>query len=117
MLKAKVSRPKISTNSQNITNLNDKTIPSSDTCSYGNGNHDGNQSLTIFHQNIHGMKGKIDDLMLSITAEIPHVICLSEHHLREDEIVAAHIPNCELGAKYCRSYLSVGESAYIYIKI
>jgi exonuclease III len=89
-------------------NLNDKVISSSVIHTYGNKNDDGNHSLRIYHQNIHGLNGKIDEFVLSIVSEMPHLICLSEHHLRCNEIEVAHIPNYKLGAKYCRNSLKCG---------
>jgi exonuclease III len=96
-------------------NLNDRTISSPVISTYGNKNDDGNHSLTIFHQNIHGLKGKIDEFVLSVISEMPHLICLSEHHLKCEEMEVAHIPNYKLGAKYCRSSLKCG-GVCIYIR-
>jgi exonuclease III len=95
--------------------INDKTISSSDIFTYGNRNDDGNHSLTILHQNIHGLKGKIDEFVLSIVSDMPHLICLSEHHLKCKEMEVAHIPNYKLGAKYCKSSLKCG-GVWIYIR-
>jgi exonuclease III len=39
---------------------------------------------------------------------MPHLICLSEHHLKDNEIDFAHIPTYKLGAKYCRISLKCG---------
>ena len=39
---------------------------------------------------------------------MPHLICLSEHHLKYNEIDFAHIPTYKLGAKYCRTSLKCG---------
>ena len=38
-------------------------------------------SITIFHQNICGLKGKTDELVSSMSADFPHILCFSEHHL------------------------------------
>jgi exonuclease III len=61
-----------------------------------------NISFKILHQNINGMKGKINELMLSFVNDEPSIICLSEHHLREYEMEGTHIPNYRVGASYCR---------------
>ena len=37
-------------------------------------------SPVIYHQNIHGLKGKINEFMLSLDEVRPHLICLTEHH-------------------------------------
>jgi hypothetical protein len=41
-----------------------------------------NNSLTIIHQNIRGLKDKIDELMHTLASNNmnPHIICLSEHY-------------------------------------
>jgi len=39
-------------------------------------------SITIFHQNICGLKGKTDELISSMSPDIPHILCFSEHHLK-----------------------------------
>jgi len=41
----------------------------------------------IYHQNIRGLKGKIDEFLLSLSAEAPHLICFSEYHLKNHELV------------------------------
>jgi hypothetical protein len=60
---------------------------------YSNGNddknyllNDKNYLLTIYHQNIQGLKGKINELTLSLVSDMPHIICLSENHLKNSEI-------------------------------
>jgi hypothetical protein len=40
-------------------------------------------NLTIYHQNIRGIINKTKELLLSFTSELPHIICLSEHHLKD----------------------------------
>ena len=39
---------------------------------------------------------------------MPYIICLSEHHLKNNKIDFAHIPNYKLGAKYSRTSLKCG---------
>ena len=46
--------------------------------------------------------------MLSLLPEAPHLICLSEHHLKQEEIDNTHIPLYKLGANYCRTSLKCG---------
>jgi exonuclease III len=71
-------------------------------------NDDINNRLTIYHQNIRGIKGKIDEFLMSLPAEAPHLMCLTEHHLKEYELANTHIPNYKLGANYCRRNLKQG---------
>ena len=42
--------------------------------------------------------------------DIPHIICLTEHHLNKQEIESLFIENYTLGTKYCRSNLKQGGS-------
>jgi hypothetical protein len=71
----------------------------------------------IFHQNMEGLKGKIDEFVLTLVSEMPHLVCLTEHHLNYNEIDMAQIPNYKLAAKYCRTSLKRGGVCiYIYTK-
>jgi exonuclease III len=49
-----------------------------------------------------------EEFLMSLTAEAPHLICLTEHHLKEHELANTHIPNYKLGANYCRRNLKQG---------
>jgi hypothetical protein len=61
------------------------------------------------------LKDKIEELVISIASELPHFICLTEHHLKYNEIDVSIIPNYRLGGKYCRSSLKCGGvSIYIH---
>jgi hypothetical protein len=40
----------------------------------------------VLHQNICGIQNKRDELLLSLYPNPPHATCLSEHHLKSDEI-------------------------------
>jgi hypothetical protein len=71
----------------------------------GNRSDDYRNFLSIFHQNIRGIKGKTDELMIPLRNKAPSLICLTEHHLRDHEIDAIHIKKYNLGAKFCRRKL------------
>jgi len=70
--------------------------------------------LILNHQNIRGLKGKTNEIMLSLLTDAPHLICLTEHHLKNYEINATHISNYKLGAKYCRKSFKKAVFVYIY---
>jgi hypothetical protein len=38
------------------------------------------------HQNIRGLKSKVDELPNSPFPDYPHIMCLTEHHLKDYEI-------------------------------
>ena len=44
-----------------------------------------NNSFAVYHQNICGLKGKIDELISSMSPNFPHILCLSEHPLKHTE--------------------------------
>jgi hypothetical protein len=39
-----------------------------------------NRALCIFHQNVRGLKGKVDELIEFISAGLPLILCISDHH-------------------------------------
>ena len=64
-----------------------------------------NTPLKVIHQNIRGLRSKTNELLTSILPDIPQIICITEHHLNEQEIESLYIENYTLGAKYCRHNL------------
>ena len=74
-----------------------------------------NNLFKIFHQNIRGLKGKINEFMFSVFSELPRINCLTEHHLKDYEIDITPITKYKLGAKYCRKILKNG-GVCIYIQ-
>jgi exonuclease III len=56
----------------------------------------------IFHQNIRGLKSKVDELSNSLSPDYPHIMCLTEHHSKDYEIDNLPIDHYKLGSKYCR---------------
>jgi hypothetical protein len=102
--------------SQVLTNLNINKIFPILRHDVTNKNDDINNLFKIYHQNIWGLKGKTNEIMLLLLAEATHLICLIEHHLKNYEINATPISNYKLGAKHCRNKLKNG-GVYIYIYI
>ena len=41
---------------------------------------DGDHVLRIYHQNICGLGSKSNDLLISLYPNLPHILCLTEHH-------------------------------------
>ena len=60
------------------------------------------KSLRIMHQNIREIAHKVEEFLTSITLTTPQVICLSEHHLRKEEINSICLEQYTLGAHFCR---------------
>ena len=62
------------------------------------------KDLVIFHQNIRGLSiTKLDELLVSLSINTPHIICLTEHHLSTNEIDTTVLTNHRLGAHFCRN--------------
>jgi hypothetical protein len=59
--------------------------------------------LKIFHQNIRGLKLKVDELSNSLFPDYPHIMCLTEHHLKDYKIYNLPIDHFKLGSKFCRN--------------
>jgi len=55
----------------------------------------------IFHQNIRGLKSKVDELSNSLFPDYPNIMCLTEHHLKDNEIDNLPIDQFKLGSKFC----------------
>ena len=59
--------------------------------------------LCLFHQNIRGLNNsKIEELSIQWTTLLPHILCITEHHLKDSELNKLHIDHYTLGASYCR---------------
>jgi hypothetical protein len=67
----------------------------------------------IFHQNIRGLNSKVDKLSYSLSPDYLHIMCLTEHHLKDYEIHNTPIDHFKLGSKFCRhEFKNVG--VYLY---
>jgi hypothetical protein len=64
--------------------------------------------LKIYHQNIYGLKSKINGLLSSLYPNLPHIICISEHHLWCAEIDNIVMENYKTGASFYRRYAMKG---------
>jgi hypothetical protein len=53
--------------------------------------------------------GKINEFLLSLPAEALYLICFTEHHLKDYEIVNTHISMYKSGTNYCRKNLEQGD--------
>ena len=44
-----------------------------------------------FHQNIRGLGNKSNELYYHLHHDLPHIVCLLEHHLSESELQSIHL--------------------------
>ena len=68
----------------------------------------GNNAVTIFHQNICGLRIKTDELKSSIYPNFPHILCFSQHHLKNFELDQINVDGYNLGATYFRQIVKIG---------
>jgi len=72
------------------------------------------RNFTIYHQNIRGISSKIDEFQVSLYHNRPQVICLTEHHLKTEEITNINLDQYKLGTFFCRQeYKGGGVCIYI----
>lgn len=64
--------------------------------------------LTVYHQNIRGLRGKINELSSHLFPSFPHVLCFSEHHMNQVELLLSLVDSYNLGASYCRTFHAKG---------
>ena len=77
---------------------------------------DNNQMLRIYHRNICGVGSEVSDLLISLYPNFPHMLCVTEHHLRQYQIQRLTMDNFVLGAEFSRqSFHKVGV-LYVYTK-
>ena len=65
-------------------------------------------NIMIYHQNIRGLRNKRTEMLNSLLPELPQILCITEHHLREFELESSPIEDYKLGAKFCRENLKDG---------
>ena len=65
-------------------------------------------SITIFHQNICGLKGKTDELLSSMSPDFPHNLFFSEHHLKKPQLDQINVDGYRLGTAFCRQVVKRG---------
>jgi hypothetical protein len=58
-----------------------------------------NTSLKVVHQNIRGLRNKYNELYCHLSHDLPHIICMSEHHLKDFKLQLIHLSDYTLGAK------------------
>jgi exonuclease III len=54
------------------------------------------------------LRDKNNELLGSLLPELPHILCLTEHFLTEQEVESLFIDHYSLGTKFCRKILKTG---------
>ena len=58
--------------------------------------------LTLYHQNIRGLGNKSNEILNLWSITFPHILCFTEHHLKNNEICSIPINSYKLASYYCR---------------
>ena len=64
--------------------------------------------FAVVHQNIRGLNNKTDEFLISLSPSTPQIICLTEHHLKPDEIGNICLGHHTLGTYFCRRSFKQG---------
>jgi exonuclease III len=64
--------------------------------------------MNIYHQNIRGLATKLGELISHLHPHYPHILCITEHHLKQQQIKHIIMENYNLGASYCRNQFEKG---------
>jgi len=65
-------------------------------------------TFTILYQNIRGISNKIDEFLKSASPNAPQFICLTEQHLKTEEIRNVNFSKYTLGVSFSRQTYSHG---------
>jgi hypothetical protein len=79
---------------------------------------DNNQVLRIYNKNICGLGSKTNDLLVSLQPNLLHILCLTEHHLRQFQRKHITMDDYNLGAEFStRSFHKGWRSVCLYKNI
>jgi exonuclease III len=65
-------------------------------------------TFMIYHQNIRGLRNKRIEILNSLLQELPQILCITEHHLKEFKLERTLLEHYNLGAMFCRKNLKDG---------
>jgi len=69
----------------------------------------------LYHQNVRSLRNKTQKLLSHLHPDLPHVTCLSEHHLIIQEICYVNLECYTIGTQFCRSiYQRSGVIIYVH---
>jgi hypothetical protein len=53
--------------------------------------------FAVYHRNVRGLRGKVNDLLCQLRPTFPHALCLSEHHMNYLELQQVSLDSYRLG--------------------
>jgi len=79
---------------------------------------DSSKNLKVYHQNIRGLRGKLSQLSNILNSELSHIICITQHHLKDFEMDMTTIEYYKLCTKFCRhQYKNGGACIFVHESI
>ena len=66
------------------------------------------QLVKIYHQKIRSLRYKMSELLCHLSNNLPHILCITEHHLTHAELTFLHVDSYVLRSSYCRKVKSKG---------
>ena len=70
--------------------------------------HNNINKFMIYQQNIRGISSKVDEILISLPYNTPQIMCLTEHHLKAEEINNISVDQYNFGATFCRQIYKYG---------
>ena len=98
----------------NITNTNTSTNNHNHSSRNISQDHSNSSKFIIYHQNIQGISKKTDEFLISLCYNRPQIVCLTEHHLKAEEINNINLDSYKLRTSFCRKKQKYG-GACIYL--
>ena len=62
----------------------------------------------IYHQNVRSLRRKTHELVTHLYPDLPHILCLTEHHLNTMELRYATLENYTIAGQFRRSHFEKG---------
>jgi hypothetical protein len=75
----------------------------------------GTAYFKTYHQNIRRLGKKPRELLSHLHPGFPHVLCLTEHHLKYSQLERVYIEGYKLGAQFCRQIHEKGSESYVFV--
>jgi hypothetical protein len=70
--------------------------------------------FSVYHQNITGLRHKFDELLISLSPNLPRVLCNTEHHLTNAEIDGVFAPQYAFGGSSVENYIDVVGCVFLF---
>ena len=73
--------------------------------------------LTVYRQIIRGLKGKVNELVSQLYPTLPHILCLTENHMKHSELQRTFLININWETTIVERLMKWEECAYMCKKV